>query len=461
MSVLRKKDTDMTEGGIIGHLLLFAVPLLVGNLFQQLYNTVDSIVVGNYVGKEALAAVGSVSPIINMLIGVFVGLSSGAGVVISQHYGARDWQRVHDAVQTTMALTLVLCAVMTTIGVAMVPLMLKLMQTPSDVWGQSEEYLLIYFGGLSGLVLYNIGAGILRAVGDSRRPLYYLIASALTNTILDVVFVRDLHMGIAGAAWATVLSQCLSAAMVIVTLMRSDSCYRIEWKKLRFHRQLLRRILAIGLPTAVQQAVTAFSNVFVQSYINRFGSSCMAGWTSYQKIDAVALLPMQSLAIAATTFTGQNIGAGNRKRARKGTFYAIWLTVAITGAIIAPLMIFAPQLIRLFNRDAEVLYYGTFFIRVISPFYLLGGTNQVLAGSLRGAGAAKAPMYIMLGCFVLFRQIYLFVTYRLFGTLLLVSMGYPFGWTLCSILMLLYYFRGKWDVPLDRERYETKERDCV
>ena len=227
--------------------------------------------------------------------------------MISQHYGARDWQRVHDAVQTTMALTLVLCAVMTTIGVAMVPLMLKLMQTPPDVWGQSEEYLLIYFGGLSGLVLYNIGAGILRAVGDSRRPLYYLIASALTNTILDVVFVRDLHMGIAGAAWATVLSQCLSAAMVIVTLMRSDSCYRIEWKKLRFHRQLLRRILAIGLPTAVQQAVTAFSNVFVQSYINRFGSSCMAGWTSYQKIDAVALLPMQSLAIAATTFTGQNL----------------------------------------------------------------------------------------------------------------------------------------------------------
>lgn len=444
MSVLRRRDTDMTSGSIVKHLLLFAVPLLIGNAFQQLYNTVDSVVVGNYVGKEALAAVGSVAPIINMLIGFFNGLSAGAGVVISQRYGAHDGERVHKAVQTTVALTLALCVVLTAAGVLMVPAMLRMMRTPADVEAQAAEYLRIYFGGLSGLLLYNAGAGILRAVGDSRRPLYFLIFSALTNTALDILLVRNFRMGIAGAAVATVIAQSLSAILVLATLTRSTADYRITWNRLRFHRDALGRICAIGLPSAVQMAVTSFSNVFVQSYVNRFGSSCMAGWTSYQKIDSFALLPMMSLAMAVTTFVGQNLGAGDRKRAHRGTYTGFGLAFGITAAILVPLMVLAPQLIRLFNRDAEVIRYGTLFIRVMSPFYLLCVVNQIFAGSLRGAGVTKVPVVIMLGSFVVFRQIYLYVTYRLIGTILPVTLGYPMGWVLCSVLIYLYYRFGNW-----------------
>lgn len=448
MSVLHQRDTDMTSGSIVRHLLVFAVPLLIGNVFQQLYNTVDSVVVGNYVGKEALAAVGGVAPIINMLIGFFTGLSAGAGVVISQHYGAHNDERVRDAVHTTVALTLVLCVVLTAVGILMVPAMLRMMQTPSDVEDQAAEYLRIYFAGLTGLLLYNMGSGILRAVGDSRRPLYFLIFSALTNTVLDLLFVAKLRMGIAGAAIATIAAQAMSAILVMVVLCRSSGSYRLDWRRIRFHRMTLRRICSIGLPSAVQQAITSFSNVFVQSYVNRFGSSCMAGWTSYQKIDAFALLPMMSIAMAATTFVGQNLGAGDRKRAKQGTYTAFALAFGITAVILIPLMLLAPQLISLFNRNGEVLDYGTLFIRVMSPFYLLCVVNQIFAGSLRGAGETRVPMFIMLGSFVVFRQIYLFVTYKLIGTILPVALGYPIGWVLCSILIYFYYRKGNWEKHL-------------
>jgi len=439
----------MTSGSIARHLVLFAVPLLIGNVFQQLYNTVDSVVVGNYVGKEALAAVGGVAPIINMLIGFFNGMSAGAGVVISQYYGAHNRQKVHDAVHTTIALTLILCVALTAIGVLMVPTMLRLMSTPADVEAQAAEYLQIYFAGLAGLLLYNIGSGILRAVGDSRRPLYFLIFSALTNTVLDLLFVAKFQMGIAGAAIATILAQGMSAILVMVVLSRSSGDYRIIWRDIRLHRDALGRICSIGLPSAVQMSITSFSNVFVQSYVNRFGSACMAGWTSYNKIDSFALLPMMSIAMAATTFVGQNLGAGDRKRARSGTYTAFALALGITVLMLIPLMILAPQLISLFNRDEEVLYYGTLFIRIISPFYLATTVNQIFAGSLRGAGATRMPMVIMLGSFVVFRQIYLFVTYRLFGTIVPVALGYPIGWVLCSVLIYVYYRKGKWSRALD------------
>lgn len=438
----------MTSGSIVRHLLVFAVPLLIGNVFQQLYNTVDSVVVGNYVGKEALAAVGGVAPIINMLIGFFTGLSAGAGVVISQHYGAHNGERVRDAVHTTVALTLVLCVVLTAVGILMVPAMLRMMQTPPDVEEQAAAYLRIYFAGLTGLLLYNMGSGILRAVGDSRRPLFFLIFSALTNTVLDLLFVAKFRMGIAGAAIATIAAQAMSAILVVVVLCRSSGSYRLDWRYIRFHRVTLWRICSIGLPSAIQQAITSFSNVFVQSYVNRFGSSCMAGWTSYQKIDSFALLPMMSIAMAATTFVGQNLGAGDRKRARKGTYTAFALAFGITAVILIPLMLLAPQLISLFNRNSEVLGYGTLFIRVMSPFYLLCVVNQIFAGSLRGAGETRVPMFIMLGSFVVFRQIYLFVTYKLIGTILPVALGYPMGWVLCSILIYLYYRRGNWEKRL-------------
>ena len=444
-SFFNRKDTNMTEGNIIQHLVRFSVPLLIGNIFQVLYNTVDSIVVGNFIGKEALAAVGNVSPIINTLIGFFLGLAAGASVVISQYYGARDEKSVHEAVHTTMLMTFILCVVFTLVGVLMVPYMLRLMSTPDDVFDGAAQYLRIYFYGVSGLMIYNMGAGILQAVGDSKRPLYFLIVSALTNTVLDLVFVVCCGWGIAGVAIATVIAQCLSAALVLIVLTRTTASYSIFWSHMRINIGILRSIWKIGLPSALQQAITSFSNVFVQSYVNQFGSACMAGWTSYGKIDQFILLPMQSMSLSTTTFVGQNLGANNIKRARTGTHRAVIISLAVTAVLVVPVMIFAGQLIPLFNTDPNVIMYGTLFIRIISPFYLLCVVNQIYVGSLRGAGDTKTPTVIMLLSFVVFRQIYLFVTSKLIGTVIPVAFGYPAGWLLCSIVIFIYYKFGKWE----------------
>ena len=318
MARTKTADRDMTQGGIFRALLLFSLPLLAGNFFQQCYNTVDSIVLGNFVGKAALAAVGTTTPIINTLIGLFLGLSAGIGVVISQFYGAKEEEKVGQAVQTSLLLVLLLCGVFTAVGIAMVPGMLRLMATPADVFPQAARYLRIYFAGVSGLMLYNLGAGILRAVGDARRPLYFLLFSAGVNTGLDLLFVAVFHWGIAGAAIATVAAQVLSAGLVLGVLTRSRGCYRIQWRGMRMHRGILRNIFVVGVPSALQLAITSFSNVFVQSYVNRFASSCMAGWAAYQKIDAFVILPMTTLSVTATTFVGQNVGAGNWDRAKQG-----------------------------------------------------------------------------------------------------------------------------------------------
>lgn len=444
MNKRRQTDHSMTQGNIFRQLLLYSLPLLAGNFFQQCYNTVDSIVLGNFVGRAALAAVGTTMPIINTLIGLFLGLSTGIGVVISQFYGAGEEKKVGQAVQTSLVLVLILCGLFTAVGIGMVPFMLRLMATPADVFAPAQLYLRLYFAGVSGLMLYNLGAGILRAVGDSRRPLYFLIFSAVVNTGLDLLFVAGFRWGIAGAALATVVAQGLSALLVLVVLTRSDACYRIQWRGLRVQKGILRNIFVVGIPSGLQLAITSFSNVFVQSYVNRFASSCMAGWAAYQKIDAFVLLPMTTLSVAATTFVGQNVGAGNWDRAKRGVRCAMGMATVVTVIILIPLMIFARPLCALFNQEAEVLFYGSYFIHLISPFYLVANFNQIYTGALRGAGDAKVPMVIMLGSFVVFRQIYLFVTYRLVGTLLPVALGYPVGWVLCSILLFFYYRSGKW-----------------
>ena len=332
-SLIGKKDTDMTVGGIPRLLVTFALPLMIGNVFQQLYNTVDSIIVGNFVSKQALAAVGCTGPIINTLIGVFAGLAAGAGVVISQYYGAKDRERLSRSVQTTIVLTAIMCVILTGIGVAMTPLMLRLMDTPEDVMGAASEYLRIYFWGISGMLLYNIGAGILRAVGDSTHPLYFLIFSATTNTVLDYLFVKVFSFGIAGAAIATIVSQALSAVLVMRMLILSKEDYRVDLRALRLDGTTLKRICEIGIPSSLQMGVTAVSNVFVQSYINRFESSCMAGWAAYNKLDAFAMLPLMGFSMAVTTFVGQNYGAGKLDRARKGPLHALWIGTLIMIAI--------------------------------------------------------------------------------------------------------------------------------
>ena len=430
----------MTEGSIPRLLITFALPLMVGNVFQQLYNTVDSIIVGNFVSKQALAAVGCTGPIINTLIGVFAGLSGGAGVVISQFYGAKDRERLRRAVQTTVVLTAIMCVLLTAAGVLLAPLLLRLMDTPADVMGAASEYLRIYFWGISGMLLYNIGAGILRAVGDSTHPLYFLIFSATTNTVLDYLFVKVFSFGIAGAAIATIVSQALSAVLVMGMLVRSKEDYRVDLKALHLDGAVLKRICEIGIPTSLQMGVTAVSNVFVQSYINRFESSCMAGWAAYNKLDAFAMLPLMGFSMAVTTFVGQNYGAGKLDRARSGPLHALWIGTLIMVAILTPMMLFAPTLVRLFNQEAEVIAFGTLFLRMITPFYLLCTVNQIYSGALRGVGDTRATMFIMLFSFVLFRQIYLYTAWHLGGGIRAIALGYPMGWIMCSLVILVYYY---------------------
>ena len=440
----RQHEIDMTKGSIAKNLILFSIPIVIGSLFQQLYNTVDSVVVGNYVGKEALAAVGGVSPILNMLIGFFTGLATGAGVVISQYYGARDKVRVHAAVQTTMAMSLVLCVVLTAAGILTTPVLLRMMKTPDDVIDMAAEYLRIYYIGLSGLLLYNIGSGILRAVGDSRRPLYFLIFSALVNTVLDIVFVRDLNMGIAGAAIATTIAQFLSAILVLFVLVKDKNEYRVDLRHIRFDWPILQRICSIGMPTAVQSGVLSVSNAFVQAYINRFGSACMAGWSCYNKVDAFSLIPLTALTTANTIFVSQNLGAGDWERARRGTRCSLWMGFAATVLTITPCIIFAPQIVGLFNRDPEVIRYGAHLVRLFAPFFLICVPDNVYRGTVCGAGVTKACMYMTLGSYVVFRQVYLFVVSHVVDNFTAVALGYPLGWALCTILIVIYYWKGDW-----------------
>ncbi|MBQ7797082.1 MAG: MATE family efflux transporter [Lachnospiraceae bacterium] len=450
---MQKKQTksqtlDMTQGSIVKLLIAFSIPLLLGNLFQQLYNTVDSLVVGNFVGKEALAAVGSTTPVINTLVMFFGGVAVGASVIISRYFGAHDDEKLHLAVETTMALTFVSSIICTVLGVVIAPALLRFMDTPEDVLPQAAEYLEIYFAGVSGLLIYNMGSGILRAVGDTKRPLYFLILSSIMNIVLDLVFVINFNMGIAGVAYATIISQFVSSILVLIILTKSTENYRFVWKDMRFDKSMMSQIFTVGLPVGLQQALTSFSNVYVQSYINSFGSSCMAGWSSYVKIDSFLMLPLQSMASASTTFASQNIGAGNLKRVKEGTIKAIGLSCGVIFVFASILWVFAPQMVALFNKDPEVIYYGVLFLRLCVFMVMICCPTQMFAGTLRGAGDAKSPMFIMLFSYVVFRQIYLYIVNRFFYSPYTIGFGYPAGWFVCAVLMALSYKFSGWDKKL-------------
>ena len=436
---------DMTSGPIAKAIVLFSLPLMLGNAFQMLYNTVDIIVVGNFVSKQALAAVGSTTMIVNILVFFFNGFSIGAGVVIGHHFGARDMKRLHTAVETTMALTFIICGVFTLIGIFAVKPMLHLMATPEDVFADATTYLTIYFAGIAGLLIYNMGSGILRAVGNTVLPLFFLILTSVMNIVLDLTFVRVFGMGIEGVAYATIISQFVSAVMILVMLSRTTEIYRFVWKDLTIDGTVVKRIFAVGLPAGIQSVITSVSNVFVQSYINFFGSDCMAGWSCYNKLDQFILLPMQSMSMAATSFVSQNIGAGKKERAERGTLTAVGLTVGTTAGIAAALFVFARPAITLFTQEEAVIGFGALFLRTNVFFLLANCVNHVLAGSLRGRGDARGPMIIMLSTFVALRQLYLFVvTHFIVNTPRAVGFGYPVGWLSCMTLMLIYYFSKHW-----------------
>lgn len=436
MRFFRQKDADMTQGPVSGHLVRFAIPMAIGLLFQQLYNTVDAVVVGQFVGKEALAAVGSTSSIINTLVGFGAGLATGSTVVISQCYGAHNERDLRSAVHTTVGFTFILSAIFTALGFLLVDPLLSLMSTPPDVFCEAQTYLRIYFGGLIGLMFYNMGSGVLRAVGDSTRPLFFLCFSAGVNVLFDLLFVIVFRLGVEGVAYATVLAQALSALLVMTVLTRDQTPYGIRWRELRMSREMVKRIFSIGFPSAIQQAITAFSNVFVQSYINYFGSACMAGWSAYNKLDMFLVIPGQSLGMAVTTFVGQNYGANQLSRARKGVRKAQLLAVSLTLCMSAVILLASRQFILFFSAEPEVIAYGVRFIQLNSPFYFLICIYQIYGGALRGVGIAKTPMYIMLFSFVAFRQLYLFVAKQFLGNpLTLVAVAYPVGWFLCATLL--------------------------
>lgn len=437
-----KNSLDMTRGNYYSLLFRFAIPILLGQLFQQLYNTFDTWCVGNFVGKNSFSAVGTISSIINMLIGFAGGFSTGASVVISQYFGANDENKISRAVHTYIIFTIILCLIMTVLGLVLVPFMVSLVGSPEEVAIEQRIYLSIYFAGISGLLIYNAGSSIFRAIGNSRLPFIFLVISAVLNIIWDMILVINFNMGTSGVAYATIFSQAVSAILVLIALLKTKSVVRISIKKMCFDFKILKSIILIGLPSALQMSITSFSNVFVQSYINAFGADVMGGWTAYTKVDQILFLPMQCLGMAAMTFVGQNIGANNILRARKGANRALFMGLISTSILLIPIVISAPNVVTFFISESEVdvIKYGTLFLRYISPFYILCTFNQVYGSALRGAGKSQFPMFIMLFSFVFFRQIYLFVVKNyISNTILPIAMGYPFGWILCSILITITY----------------------
>ena len=439
---MKKGEKDMTKGAILPQILLFAVPLILGQLFQQLYNTFDTWCVGNFVGKNSFSAVGTVGSITNMLIGFAGGFSTGAGVVISQYYGSGDKENVRKSVHTFILFMFILSIVLSLLGVALTPFLIKIIKAPPEVAKEEYIYLTIYFSGISGLLLYNMGSAIFRAVGNSKLPFIFLVVSACLNIIMDLVFVIVLKMGTSGVALATIISQAISALLVLGALKITQSQVSFKFRELKINWKILSRIIFIGLPSAIQMAVTAFSNVFVQSYINQFGADVMGGWTAYNKVDQVIFLPMQCMGLAAMTFVGQNYGAGNIKRAKRGADISLLSALTSTLILVVPVITLAPHVVTFFiNGEDEVIKYGTLFLRMLSPFYLLCCFNQVYSNALRGIGRSKEPMYVMLFSFVVARQIYLFVVSRFISnTIIPIAFGYPFGWLLCSTIITITYF---------------------
>ena len=441
LSLRKKSELDMTEGSILPLIISFSIPLLMGNLFQQLYNTVDTWVVGNYVGKNSFSAVGTLSSVLNMVISFFVGFSSGASVVISQYYGAKDSENVSRATHTFVALTIIMCVLCTFGGLAFIPAVIKLLKSPAEVASEQVIYMSIYFAGISGLLIYNMGSAILRAIGNSTDPFIFLVVSAVLNIILDLVFVIAFKMGTAGVAYATILSQFISAILCLFVLFRTKTAVKLHIKQIKLHKDILSKIVKIGLPSALQIAITCFSNIFIQSFINQFGSDVMGGWTAYIKVDQFLILPTQSISIAVQTFVGQNIGVMNIERAKQGVKISNRVSMIFCAILAMPVMLLAGPIVKLFigANEPQVVYYGRLILLWITPWHVITVYNQIYAGALRGAGKSSIPMAAMLFSFVLFRQLYEIVISKYVNHVIPVAFGYPAGWILCSILLAFGY----------------------
>ena len=436
-------QNQITEGPILRPLLAFFFPILLGTFFQQLYNTVDAIIVGNYVGTAALGAVGgSTAIIINFLVNLFVGISSGATVVIAQHYGAQQGEDVYEAVHTAAALALAAGGVITIAGILLSGPALRLMDTPEDVMDYAVVYLRVYFCGTVASFVYNMGASILRAVGDTKHPLYFLMAACLTNIVLDLFFVAVLGLGVFGAALATVISQVVSAVLVAISLLRPGNVYSVVPREVRFHREKLVGILRIGLPAGIQSNMYTVSNMVLQSRMNLFGTVTVAAYTAFEKIDGFYWMISSAFGVSITTFVSQNFGARKYQRLRQGVRVCLALTAGVSLAISLLFCLGAPVLLRMFSPDGEVIALGTHMMWYISPFYILFVCIEIFSGTARGAGDALKPMLLTCGGVCVLRVAWVVVVLSHYPAVETILVSYPISWGITSLLYLIYYFRG-------------------
>lgn len=438
------QELQMTTGSIPRAILLYSIPLIIGNFLQQLYNTVDSLIVGNFVGREALAAVGASGTLTFLLISFCVGASSGAGILIARFFGGQDYDDLEKAVHTTISISIVLGLAVAVAGLVLTPFLVASVGTTKAVVPQAVLYLRIYFLGVVFNVIYNMASGILNAVGDSKRSLKYLAIASITNIVLDFLFVAVFRMGIAGAAIATDISQLVSCVAIMSFLLRTKAPYRVTWKKIRMHKRMAVSIIKLGLPTAIQNAVIAFSNMLIQAGVNSFGTSAMAGFTAYMKVDGFNILPIMSFSLAATTFTGQNIGAGRFDRVKKGLYTVLIMGLVYTVGMSVIMLTFARPIISMFSRDPEVIQYGVMAVWSLAPYYCLLSIIHDLAGTVRGSGKTLPPMLIILFSLCLCRIAWIHLAAPHFDSIWGVYYTYPVSFVIGAVLMILYAWKGKW-----------------
>lgn len=441
MATQSKSVNLMTEGSISGKIVKFAIPIFIGQLFQQLYNTVDSLIVGNMIGRTALAAVSSTGTLVFLVIGFFFGFAVGAGIVISKYIGAKDTEKISLSVHTAVAMGLILSAIITFLGVCFSPFMLRLIDTPDDVFGEASLYLRVYFAGVTGMIMYNTFVGILQASGDSRHPLYYLIISSVTNVFLDVFFIGVFKMGVEGAALATALSQFLSMILSLRRLTKSDEVIKVELRKIRLHSEIVREIVKFGLPTALQNCIIDVANILIQSYVNSFGSLAMAGIGAYIKIEGFAFLPVTSFSMAMSTYISQNLGAGKKERMRKGIAFGLICTIVLIELIGIVIFITAPTLISAFNSEPDVVYFGVMRARVTSLFFCLMGFSNVTASIMRGVGKPIVPTVVMLICWCAVRVLVFTTIGQVYHDIRLTCWIYPITWALSSLVYIVCLVR--------------------
>lgn len=441
----------MTEGSIPGLMLRFAAPLFFGNLFQQLYNTADALIVGRYLGDSALAAVSSTGSLIFLLISLFEGIAAGAGVIISRYYGARDNEKLHSAVHTSVAFALATGIILTVLGTLLTPWILRLMGTPEDVMPLAVTYTRIFFAGSLTLVMYNSLRGVMQAVGDGKDPLIFLAISSITNVILDIVFIRFFHTGVGGAALATVISQLISAVLCFRKLLLTQEEYRVSIRDIRFEKGMLRLIISYGLPSGLQNSVIGYANVVVQSNINAFGTMAMSGLGAYSKIEGFAFLPITSFNIALTTFVGQNLGAGEYTRTKRGARFGIICAVCMAELIGVLFYLAAPVLIGLFTEEPEAIAFGVEKVHICALFFCLLAASHSYSAVLRGAGKAVVPMIAMLAFWCVIRVAFLQFAVPIFKTIAVVNWVYPLTWFLSTVFLTIYYFKADWIHTFEKE----------